>query len=184
MVNQEPQSVHRIDSGDMICYVNDAWRSFAEENDCPKLPQQVMGTPLWRWIAGDETRLLLHQLLTAVRGKGDSIELPFRCDSASIRRFLRLQIQPLPDDGIEFRSWIQREELFPEPVILLDPNADQDCERLLQMCSWCKSVQVDERWLALEEAIERMRLFDSPPIPLIDHSICPKCYLMVLAEAG
>ena len=94
MTDEETNFVQRIDATDNICYVNTAWCRFAEENGCPDLPQQVIGTPLWNWIAGKETKHILRQLLAKVRSTQSSIELPFRCDSPAIRRFLRLQIQP------------------------------------------------------------------------------------------
>ena len=182
VTDQDLQPVHRIDSDDNIFYVNTAWCRFAEENDCPELPQQVIGTPLWQWIADKETAVLLNWLLTSIRDTQSCIELPFRCDSPTTRRFLRLKIQPLPGQQIEFCSWIEREEPVPEPVRLLDPKTEQDKEQCLQMCSWCKSILVRDRWVALEEAIEQMRLFDSVRIPLINHGICLQCHDMVLSK--
>lgn len=45
---------------------------------------------------------------------------------------------------------------------------------LLQMCSWCKRVALPD-WVEAEEAVSRLKVFETELLPRITHAICPAC---------
>ncbi len=49
-------------------------------------------------------------------------------------------------------------------------------QSLLVMCSWCKAVKVgDDTWVEVEDAVDRLKLFDFRYLPQISHGVCPSC---------
>lgn len=113
--------LYRITPDDHIEFVNDAWIRFAEENGTPTLPQNVIGTSLWKHISGQEVVHLSRQLVAKARQTKTEVSVPFCCDSPSLRRFMRMRIVPLSQGRIEFHTWVEREEPFQNPIRLFDP---------------------------------------------------------------
>jgi hypothetical protein len=167
--------VQVIDAADRFTEVNDRWVTFAAENASPHLTRDtVLGRPLWDFITGEETRQLYRGVLTNVRRTGRTVELPFRCDSPRVRRFLRMAISPLPDGSVRFEIRAEREEPR-EPVFLLDPAARRSDE-LVTICAWCKHVRLPHgEWVATENAVHRLRLFERELMPSLSHGMCPSC---------
>jgi len=166
---------YSVDQNDTVVSVNDAWLAFARENRASELTRDhVLGQPLWKFIAGRDTRLLYGELFRKVRTHRQSIELPFRCDSPDRFRFMRLALKPGPRDSIDCRGILLREQERPFFSIL-----DRSFPRsptTLRMCSVCKKLFVfDARWLELEEAIRELDLFESAALPEIEYSVCGVC---------
>jgi len=166
--------VYCVDAKNELSSVNPDWVSFAEENGAQQLkPDAVVGRPLLSFVEGMEAKHLYGILMARVREHQRVLEVPFRCDAPSVRRFMRLRVSPLEDSGLEFVGWIVREEQR-KSVALTDASAMRSDE-FLGICSWCKKVRVDSAWVEAEEAIERLRLFQSPEQPRLTHGICPSC---------
>ena len=49
------------------------------------------------------------------------------------------------------------------------------------MCGWCDRFEVDGEWVEVEEAAQRLELFDRAELPTISHGICPDCNALLLA---
>ena len=110
------------------------------------------------------------------------IRFPFRCDSPELRRFMIMEISPLPDGAVNFSTWID-EESKRDRIRLLDPGEPRDLDRLLRMCAWCKKLDVmGGVWLELEEALSRFAVFDQDPLPQITHGVCTPCQRLVVGE--
>lgn len=174
--------VYRITPDDIIEYVNDAWLRFALENGSPTLSQGVVGSLLWKYISGPQVVHLSKELLARVRESRCEATIPFRCDSPSVRRFMRMKIIPLGRSKVEFGTWVEREEFYTEPIQLLDPTVPKDHKKLLRMCAWCKKIDVAGSWLEIEDSIGRLRLFDRLAIPAITHGICEDCLKAMTTE--
>lgn len=173
--------VYRIDKNDTVTFVNSAWLRFAQENGAATLTgETVIGRPLKQFIAGKETQHLYDLLLLRVRTAGIPVQIPFRCDSATVRRFMELILSPLADNGVEFAGRLVREEQR-HYVPLLAP-VPRRAKELLQICSWCKRVKISDAWLEVEEAMQHLSLFDSQLVPALTHGICTACYQMVRKE--
>jgi hypothetical protein len=152
----QPTFVCQIRSDDTIVSINDEWRRFANENGVPALAQEVFGTPLWKYITGSSVAHLYAQLLAKARETKVECSFPFRCDSPTVRRFMRMRIIPQAEKSLEFCSWIEREEPWPQPILLLDPCSRKDPGQLLRMCSWCKKIDVEGAWLEIEDAVAQL----------------------------
>jgi hypothetical protein len=175
LTGDKPTYLHRITPDDRIEFVNDAWIRFAEANGGPALVQEVLGTSLWQHISGPAVVHLSRHLVATVRQTHTEVSLPFRCDSPLLRRFLRMRIVPLAQGRIEFCTWVEREEPFPNPLRLLDPCAPRNPAELVRMCAWCKKIDKGGCWLEIEDALEQLRLFDHRTLPAITHCICDSC---------
>lgn len=170
---------YRIDPQGLITYANNHWFDFAVENNCHYLTQErVINSNLWGYISNDETRHLYQLLVKKVLKEGESIVLPFRCDSPEIRRFMQMRISQADSSQCEFQCRIVKEE-YRDPVDILDPSTAR-CEDYLRMCSWCKKVDAgNERWVEVEKAILELDLFAEQYPPEITHTICPDCMEIV-----
>jgi hypothetical protein len=52
------------------------------------------------------------------------------------------------------------------------------------MCSWCKRVRQEGRWLDLEEGVQELELLSRGPLPEISHGMCPACIEAYYPVAG
>lgn len=168
-----PDVIYRIDAHDALISANAEWDRFAAENGTPVLAfDKIVSRPLWRYISDQTTRHLYETVLFRIRS-GRTVRFPFRCDAPALRRFLEMEATPMERGGVEFRVRTLKTE--PRPFMpLLDPSAPRD-DSAVRMCAWCKKVAVGQAYFEVEEAVERLRLFDRPALPLITHGICPEC---------
>lgn len=173
--------IYRLDPLDRIVHVNRAWLSFAARNESEALtPEAVLNRPLWDFIADGETRQVYRMILTRVRSSGKEVRIPFRCDSPGLRRFMEMEIAPLAEGAVEFRCKLLRAERR-LPVALLDPAVDRSSE-FLQICGWCKRINLDGEWVETEEAVKRLDLFGAEKLPRLTHGICPDCHAIAMRE--
>lgn len=166
---------YRIDADDRICFVDDEWLAFAQQNAAAELEADaILGHSLWDFIAGMETRHLYGVVFDAVREQLIAKTIPFRCDSPTCRRYMELVVAPLADRGLAINSSLLREEIRPY-VPILDVGVPRTDE-FLSICSWCKQVLLPEqRWVDVELAVSRLDLFEGRPLPNLTHSICDQC---------
>lgn len=166
--------VYRIDSRDRLIEVDDGWRRFAEANRAWDLARDsILGRSLWDFLRDAETREIFSSLLDKVRARQSALSFPLRCDSPDTRRYLRLTLSPIPDEGVEFISETIRTEKRSR-IGLLDVTGDKTKD-FVRICSWCKRVAVPGGWTEVEFAIAILGLFDESPLPQLSHSICPDC---------
>ncbi len=167
--------MHRIDRAGRIGFVNDDWLDFAAENGWHISAMQVLGSQLTDCIAGPQTRHIYNQLIDRVREEGCEARFNYRCDSPDCRRFMEMRINHILElDQVEFRSRVLRLERR-EPINLVDLSLNKRSGEILNMCSWCKAVLVDQTWVEVELAVERLGLLADPVLPQISHGICPDC---------
>jgi hypothetical protein len=175
--------VHRIDAEGRICFVNDAWLAFADENGWRTSAADLLGTPLNTRIAGAEPRHIYRLLIDRVRHAGHPARFAYRCDSPDLRRFMEMRISALSDGQVEFCSRVLRLEPR-ERIRVLDSALRQRSEEVLQMCSWCKAVFAQPAWLDLEEAVQRLGILAEAALPRISHGICPTCSERLVHAGG
>lgn len=166
---------YRVDAADTIVWVDQLWLAFANENGAPDLTEElVLGRPLWDFISGDVTRRLFSEIHRRVRLSHNPVVLPFRCDSPSLRRHLRLTIAEEQAGALIYESVLLRVE--PQRYLAaLDPEQPRsDC--ILTMCSCCKRALLEPvGWLELEDVAVRLRIFDRQEVPELRYTICPEC---------
>jgi hypothetical protein len=171
--------VYRVDEGNTIIAVNDAWASFARANGAPRLAEEAVGAPLFGAIHCPELTLLWRDLLARVRHARVTLRLPYRCDSPGERRYYELTVWPESDGVIAFES-VSRSTIVRSPQALLE--ATRESGGHLVSCSWCRRFRVSE-WLEVEEAVTRLGLLEET-MPIVTHGLCPDCEIRVRAAAG
>jgi hypothetical protein len=178
------QFVHRIDTDERIVSVNEDWLQFAAENRWPNSAEELCGTPLMRYISGLDVQYIYKLLIERARAHPSPITFNYRCDSPDCRRTLRMTIRHEPKtDTVEFRSWALR--LEPRPIVeLLDTELDYRASDMLYICSWCKRVQVNQKWLEVEKAVRELGLFADEPLPRMSHGICPQCLQAMITKGA
>jgi hypothetical protein len=172
-----------IDNENRIINVSGNWRAFALENQGGESchPDRVMNEPIWKFIAGNETRYLYELCLAKVRAQQQPLILPFRCDAPDRRRYLELKMTPLAREKVAFASRILREEPR-ERVQLLQHDVVRS-EEMIKMCSMCKKVNIAENvWIEVEDAIIDLKLFEKKILPRISHGCCQPCYEIAMVE--
>ena len=163
--------VHRVDANDLIVSVNPAWTEFAQRNGAPDLPGRVLGTSLWDHLAGATVRDLSKVLVESVRSSGRPLGLPFRCDAPDMRRYLQMEMTPLGNSGVEFRSRLVRSEQ--RPPVTTPPEAEG--RSLVSQCAWCKRYRCPDGWREIEAAATALGLFAMDELT-ISHGICEECH--------
>ena len=172
---------YTVDRDDLLEWVSSEWLTFAKENEAMGLvPELILGRSLWEFIGGVETRHLYRHLFEKARERHVSVSVPFRCDAPTVRRYMRLTIEPTKDASLEIVIDVLREE-DREYVALLDVTVPRSTD-LVTMCSWCRRVMVEsDQWEEVEKAIELLGLFLQEELPSITHGVCPECYAAVMA---
>ena len=169
-----------IDADDRIVSVDQGFETFADQNDAAGLPARVIGRPLWDFIANREVRQLYWELLSKVRSERRAMEVPYRCDSPTCRRYLSLAITPLASGGVVFVSRTIREE--PRPAMRLLERSDRPRGELLSMCSWCKKVKTPAGWTDVEQAVVELELLTEEHPRPITHGMCPDCFETLMKQ--
>lgn len=164
-----------VDECNRIESIDEAWSSFAKRNKAQALTgDATLCQDINSFISCKKSQELYDMLMHTVRTKKKVIEFPFRCDSPEVRRFMRMEMIPLDNEKIAFKSSLEREEAR-EPLALLDISTERTI-KIITICSWCKRIKQDElHWLSTEDAVEHMGLFGKKTLPMLSHGICPGC---------
>jgi hypothetical protein len=175
---------YRVDATDVLTWVDDWWLAFARENGASELTEQrVLGHILWDFIADGTTRKLYQGIHSRVRSTCNTIVLPFRCDSSTLRRHMRLTIV-LEDSGhLLYEGVLTRAE--PCSVMdVLDPSFPRSRD-VLTICSCCKRALVEPSgWLEVEDAAARLGLFEKPKAPRLTYTVCRDCASVLSGTPG
>lgn len=179
-----PPIIYRVDAADRITSVNNAWDAFATANDgAAILSERVVGRHLFDFIGDASTRQLFLQMLTRIRS-GKSLRYSYRCDSPNCRRLMEMQIHRIDSVGaVEFQS-VTLEAVSREPLHL--PQADgadaAEPAKLQRVCGWCNRLDVDGRWMEIEDAVPRLRLMEQSAAPMLTHGMCEDCVARMMTE--
>jgi len=167
--------IYAINANDRIDYVNEAFEQFARENDAGELTDgAVIGRSLWSFITPNGVEEYYRVLLNNVRETGESLTIPYQCDSPSLRRSMRMRISSESGEIVQFTSWLEKSESR-EPIFALSSKTNKS-ERLIHMCSWCKKVGMPgKHWETLETALEDNPDLVHEPYPRFSHGICSNC---------
>lgn len=171
---------YRIDAADVVVDLGEGFERFAAENGAAGLAGRVVGATIWSQLQGEEVIHLYRDLLRTCRGSGRAVEFPFRCDSPTLRRHMRMRMIGASDGSVTFESALLRAE--PRDAVELPPSGGGAEDALLVVCAWCRQVEVEKgAWSELEEAVRRLGLFSRETPWRISHGICPACYRAVSA---
>jgi hypothetical protein len=166
--------VHRIDVHGRLTHVNASWLEFAAENGWPVTADDVLGRPIMDSVADPQTHYLYGLLMTRLRHGRGPFSFTYRCDAPDCRRLLRMRmIADHHAREIEFQNEILSiERRTPQPLL---ERGRGGAGQVLEICSFCKRIALDNRWLEVEEAVLKRRLFDCEPLPTTRNRVCPDC---------
>jgi hypothetical protein len=166
---------YRLDADDVIEFVDRWWLAFASENNAGELKEPaVLGRKVWDFIADDPTEELYREIHERVRTLGKPIEVPFRCDSPTLQRFMQLTISKLDEGRLMYESKLLKTKVQGR-LSALDP-AKEKSEAVLTMCSFCKRALMEPSgWLELENISLKLRLYDQQKVPALRYTVCPDC---------
>ena len=166
---------YRLDAADVIEFVDRWWLAFARENNAGELIEPaVVGRKLWDFISDDPTEELYRELHDRVRTLGRPIEVPFRCDSPTLQRFMQLTISKLDEGRLMYESTLIQTKIQ-HRLSALDPNKEKS-EAVLTMCSFCKRALMEPSgWLELENISLKLRMYEQQKVPALLYTVCPDC---------
>ena len=175
MAIELPHYQYRVDADDKIVWLNSLWLGFARENDAVGLIEEsVLGRSIWDFVAGDVTRKLYLEVHSRVRSSGKPAVLPFRCDSPSLQRQMRLTITSEDTGQLMYDSVLVGTK--PQRSLrVLDP-AQPRSKSFLTMCSCFKRILLEPAgWLDVLEIAIKLRLLEAQEAPEIRYTMCPDC---------
>lgn len=164
-----------IDANDRFARVNTGWSVEARTSCDERLSDdRVLGQSLWDLVQDRTSREIYERLLQRVRENRVKVDFAFRCDTAVERRLLRMRIEGGEQRSVHFQVRLLQQQLR-EPLELLRIGRPTS-NRSIPVCSWCKRSPIPAGyWVEVEEALQTLGLFDSDPLPSLDHVICPEC---------
>lgn len=175
MAAEVPRYRYRVDAADKIVWVDALWLAFAQENGAAELVEDfVLGRSLWDFVSGEDTRRLYFEIHARARSSDRPVVLPFRCDSPSLQRHMRLKITRESGGQLFYESLLVR--AVPQRCLQVLDSEQPRSNTFLLMCSCCKRSFVEPMgWLSVEDVSVRLGLFDTQKVPELRHTICPEC---------
>ncbi len=171
----QPIYQYRLDATDAIVSVDRWWLAFAKENSATGLNEaSVIGRVVWDFISDQPTQILYKEIHDYVRSTGNSITVPFRCDSPTLQRYMELTIHKQADRGLLYESHLIR--VAPQRrLAVLEPDQKRSHD-FLTMCSFCKRSLIEpEGWLDIENISLKLRMYERQAVPELRYTVCPEC---------
>ncbi len=175
---------YSVDKDDRIASVDEWWLAFARENGAAQLDRaSILGRQLWEFISDQPTRSLYQEIHSHVRATGNAIDVPFRCDSPMLQRFMQLRITRHTGQQLLYESRLIR--VVPQKrLAVLDPKRDR-AESFLTICSMCKRSLIEpDGWLDLQSISLQLRMFDQQKVPQLRYTLCPQCSQVPAESTG
>lgn len=139
----------RLNERDEIVTVGSEWDLFALENDAPELiGSKVIGRPLLEFISGKVTQQFVQALLTLVRSGTPSLELEYRCDSPTERRFMKMRVSLEESGLVYFLNTLLRTESRQNKILI--SRSTQRGKNTTVRCSMCNLVKPVKDWVEPE----------------------------------
>lgn len=166
---------YTIDADDVVVTLGEGWSEFATQNEAPELVGAPSGRTLWSQIGDPQLRDLWRSAVDRVRAHEVSVSVPFRCDGPTSRRWFEMNVSPLPDGGVHFRSTLTFEMARPRVSMLERSTPRDDAAPAVAVCSCCAEGLLGETWVPVEELLASLRLLEQAPTPAVSYGICPRC---------
>jgi len=174
--------VYRIDAADRLCHVNQAWEAFARDNSGGDFgAERVLGHSLWSYVR-DLTLAQVYRQIIADARHGRDVRLRFRCDAPRERRLLEMTVRGTGSGVVQF-STHEIGVVARPPEMLFDASTPR-AGMPVRVCSWCNRVWAGNRWLEVEQAVERMHLMLSSVLPPLAHAACKPCLDIIMREVA
>ena len=120
---------------------------------------------------------IYESIINKVRLENKTFSIPFHFDSTGKRYFMTLNISSDFNQDI-----ILDTELLGEKNLDRITENNSENSAIIIMCSWCKDIEYNGKWLKFETAISQLELFNQSSVPSVSHGICNCCAINVRAE--
>jgi hypothetical protein len=162
-----------IDSRGTVLRIGGPWDEWlGRDGELPDscCAAKVVGADLLSFIENEGVRCVYQTMQKRVFETGKAMEFPFRCDSAWLRREMRMSLAR-EGDTLRYDSTIVRETRRQRPL----PQPFRAADTLIAMCSVCKMYRFPAQsplWKDIES------LFIEPDLPArfaVTHGMCRQC---------
>lgn len=173
---------YAIDTKDIIVRTCPEWNALVDQfEQLGPRSEDILGTSFLDHMGSPDLRQIYRELVSRTRMTGKTLEFPFRCDTPTLRRFMRVTLRCTADRAqIEFISTVIRQENRPYQA-LLDLRRQRNSS-LIRVCGWCKRVRTSAGWIEIEQAIFHLGLAEKQEVPVLSHGVCPECMRQVLRK--
>jgi hypothetical protein len=170
-----PPLAYELDATNTILKIEGPWDEFAcanapvpgELTSC--LEDEVVGRSIFDFITGDPIRLFTDSMLCATRLLQKARTVNYRCDSGHEKRFMQMELVPLPGNSLRLTHRLLRTEALKIPFIFV--TAPLDLANPNQRCSICNRLEISGAWVEPDDDLTRTL---PQPCP-VTHSVCPLC---------
>lgn len=139
-----------VNNKDVIFDVSSNWDTFALDNDGEESVKDcIVNTSVYDHIADDATKMWVESILNLARVLDKPIERHYRCDSDSIKRYMRLTVEG--DHKQQLR--LMHELIHSEVINPSRPFKTAKAWRVGDMvrCSICNKVRFEDKWIEIDE---------------------------------
>lgn len=167
-----------VDRFDRIIAVSSNWEDVALQGHAEDSLglTLVVGKSLRQFIRGDDTRMYTEASLKLCRLRNEMLYRQYRCDSPTHKRFMKLELVPLPDKTVQMNHFLLKEEPFANPVNIEDmteePQTVSDGIIKYVRCSLCNALKPvgSQQWIDPD----KLSAEAASDVKVI-HSVCPNC---------
>lgn len=160
-----------VDRHNVIVSVNAAWDDFARDNQGAHLEHgSVLGLNLLDAVSGRVSRNFTLAVLESARQRERAVSYDYRCDSPSLRRYMRAHVRADEDGAVHYAHEHLYSETFPQRVAFT--TAAQRGRDTVLRCSLCNHVRMAGLWRVPECAA------GDEPCAVV-YGVCPSCEQML-----
>lgn len=136
-------------------------------------PGKLLGQPLSLFIRNDSTKMYVESCLQLCRVSQKVLVRTYRCDSPTHKRFMELELTPLPGGAVKMTHSLLGEEAFIHRLDITEqPVNSSDKVTAIVRCSFCNKLRLmgETQWLEPENLVK-----SKPKNLSVIHSVCPAC---------
>ncbi len=158
---------YAIDANDRLVEVNEAFWSFAANNDWVPDRDTVIGQPVWDFVSDTNIIFVYRHLVNVVREERKQACFPFRCDSPDLERHMTMAITYSESSHVHFIAELDCEiawEFSARPHVIPPTRF---------LCPSCYRVDIEDQQLPLILALSTQ--FLDIGLHEIKQKICHEC---------
>ncbi len=140
-------------------------------------PLGLIGRGYFEFSNDEMLRQLLSKIFDRVRKFNKTFKTTYRCDDEENIRIFELVIEPLGKNILKLTHKLFKKE--PRPHSL---DFTQRSDLIYRMCAWCDKIFYNDRYIELDEAVNKMKIFEHNFLPRFSHGICNDCQKKLLEE--
>ena len=172
-MSEDKPLFYRLDRTDRIVEVGGEWDRFAEENGgSDVVANRIIGTPLFKHVAGEASRNYIWTAVDMVRKLITPRRFAYRCDSPSQKRFMEMVIKPDASGGVLMEHYTVRvEPLRPKARFVA---GREGAPALIIRCSMCNRTRHQGIWLEPDVAVAEKAL-EPDGTHQVAYGVCTQC---------